>query len=304
MPIMNSANFPDIVEPVLNEAFDGIYKQRTPEWSAVFNTKQGTKRRFHEEVLVYGFDAAPEKGEGTEVLEDSGGTAYRVRFTYKTYAISFAMTEELIEDSEAMNIGSVYSRHMARAMLESKELVHADVFNRAETAGFELGDGVTMLSTAHPLAGGGTFSNTLAAAADLSEASLEELLVNQAKAVDERGLRINLKTNKIVIPPDLKFVAHRLLNSINQSGTANNDPNAIRSMGAIPSDATVLTRLTLTKSYFLLTDVEHGFLHFPRIGVSRKMEGDFKTGNMRYKSRERYALGLVDPRAVWGDLGL
>jgi hypothetical protein len=301
---MNSAQFPDIVEPVLNEAFDGVYNQATPEWSAVFETKKGLARRFHEVPVIYGFEAAPEKGEGTEILEDSGGTAYRVRFTYKTYAISFALTEELIEDGEHMSMGALYSRHMATAMTESKELTHADIFNRAETAGYELGDGKTLLATDHPLAGGGSFSNTLAAAADLSEASLEDLLIAQHKAVDERGNRIRLKTDKIVVPPDLKFVAYRLLNSINQAGTANNDINAIRAMGMIPSTPICMTRLTLSSSYFLITDAPHGFCHFPRAKIKRAMEGDFKTGNMRYKARERYAVGVVDPRSVWGDLGV
>jgi hypothetical protein len=304
MPIMNSAAFADVVEPILNEAFDGVYTQATPEWSEVFETRKGTPRRFHEEPVLYGFEAAPEKGEGAEILEDSGGIAYRTRYVYKTYAISFALTEELIEDGEHMSMGALYSRHMATAMTESKELVHADVFNRAETSGYELGDGVTMLNTAHPLAGGGTFANTLAVAADLSEAALEDLLILQGKAVDERGNRIRLRTKKIVVPVDLQFVAHRLLNSINQAGTANNDINAIRSMSVIPSAPCVMSRLTLAKSYFLITDAPHGFSHFPRAKIKRAMEGDFKTGNMRYKARERYTAGVGDPRAVYGDLGL
>lgn len=304
MPIMNSAAFVDVVEPILNEVFDGIYDQATPEWSQVFSTKKGTPRRFHEEPVMYGLEAAPEKGEGAEILEDSGGIAYRTRYVYKTYAISTAMTKELIEDGEHISMGRIYSEHMATAMTESKELVHADIFNRAETAGYELGDGVTLLNTAHPLAGGGTFANTLAAAADLSEASLEDLLILQGQAVDERGNRIRLKTKQIVVPVALQFVAYRLLNSINQAGTANNDINAIKGMGAIPSAPMVMSRLTLAGSYFLITDVSHGFSHFPRAKLSRAMEGDFKTDNMRYKCRERYAAGVGDPRAAYGDLGL
>jgi hypothetical protein len=301
---MNSANFPDIVEPVLNDAFDGVYNQATPEWSQVFMSKTGMKRRFHEEPVIFGFEAAPEKPEGTEVLEDSGGIAYRTRYTYKTYAISFALTEELVEDGEHMSMGAVFSKHMATAMIESKEIVHADIFNRAETAGYELGDGKTLLATDHPLAGGGSFSNTLAAAADLSEASLEDLLIQKGGAVDERGNRIRLNVTKIVVPTAQEFVAYRLLNSVNQAGTANNDINAIRAMGSIPSSPTVMTRLTLTSSYFLITDAPNGFCHFPRSKMKRAMEGDFKTGNMRYKARERYTAGVGNPRAVWGDLGV
>jgi hypothetical protein len=253
---------------------------------------------------MYGLEAAPEKPEGTAVLEDAGGIAYRTRLTYKTYAISSSITEELAEDSEAISMGSWIAQAMAMAMVETKEIVHADIFNRAETAGYELGDGVTMLSTSHPLAGGGTFANTLSAGLDLSEASLETLLILMMDAVDERGNAIRLNANQLVVPNENVFVATRLLASLNQPGTANNDVNAIRTMNALPNAPTRMTRITLDDSYFIVTDAEHGFCHIPRVPISRKMEGDFKTGNMRYKSRERYVGALVDPRGVFGDLGL
>ena len=304
MTIMTSAQFADLVEPVLNKAFDGRYKQATPEWSAVFKTKEGNKRRFHEVPMMFGLAAAPEKPEGTSILEDAGGIAYRTRLVYKTYAISSSLTEELVEDAEAISMGSWIAQAMAMAMVETKEIVHADIFNRAETAGYELGDGVTMLSTAHPLAGGGTFANTLAAGADMSEASLEELLILMMDSVDERGNNIRLRANQVVVPNENAFVAERLLASTQQPGTANNDVNAIRSMGVLPSKPTIMTRVVLDDSYFLITDAEHGFCHIPRVPISRKMEGEFRTGNQRYKSRERYVGALIDPRGVFGDLGI
>ena len=301
---MLSANFVNIVEPVYNTVFDGIYKDHPAEWSKVFKTMQGMKRRRHEEDVLYGFGAAIETGEGSNINYDEGGESYLATYTYKKYGLAFKISEELAEDGEHISVGTKYSRHLAISMNHTKELVHANILNRSETAGYEGGDGDTLLSTSHPLPGGGTYSNRLTTAANLSETSLEQLLIDISNAVNDRGLPVQLTGEYLVVPPALAFTAERLLKSQGRVGTADNDLNAIKSMGLVSKGWCKITRLTSSTRWFVTTDAPEGLKHLPRGGVKRGMEGDFETGNMRYKATERYAAGWTDARGIYGSAGV
>lgn len=300
---MNSAQFKDIVEPLLNKVFDGLYKQTEDEWTPIFKVEQGIQRRFQEDVVLAGFGVAQEKPEGTPFVYDNGGQAYTVPYVHKTYGLAFALTEELMEDGDHISIGRTYSEQLARSMKESKEIVHANILNRAFSNSFAGGDGVSLLNTAHPLFQGGTFSNKLSVAAQLSEASVEQLLIQIRNAVDERNKKISLKGRRLIVPPSLMFTAERILRSTLRSGTGNNDINAMKNMGMLPDGIHVMSRLTSATAYYIQTDALRGLMHYTRSAVRRGMEGDFETSSMRYKSRERYAAGWTDPRGLYGSEG-
>jgi hypothetical protein len=301
---MNSTMFSDLVEPILNKIFDGTYDAMQPEWSKIFDVEEGQKARFQETTLLYGFGLAVEKPEGTGIATDQGGISYRVRMIFRTFGLAFGLTEEMVEDSSTLNLGATFSKHLAKSMFETKEFVHADVFNRSGSNTFLLGDGQPLLSASHPLAVGGTWSNQLASPADISEAALEALITQIKTARDDRGLNIPLKAEDIIVSPGLWFDTLRILRSTLQSGTANNDPNVLRDTNTLPREPITLTRCTQTSGYWIKTNSPNGLKHYRRRAIKKGMEGDFDTGNMRYKATERYICGVENPRCIFGSLGI
>jgi hypothetical protein len=254
--------------------------------------------------MLSGFGAAPVKGEGTGVTFDDANEAYTARYNHETVAMAFSITEEAVEDNLYDRLASRYTRALARSMAHTKQVKAAAVLNNAFSAGaFAGGDGVALCATNHPLTNGGTFANEPATAADLNETSLEDSLITIAGFTDERGLIIALKGMKLIVPRQLQFVAERLMVSNLRVGTADNDTNALRSMGMLPDGYVVNDFLTDTDAFFIKTDAPNGFKHFERMALSTAMDPDFDTGNMRYKARERYSFGFSDPRAVFGSPG-
>lgn len=300
---MNSMQFRSVVEPLLNDVFDGIYDELPREYSQVFKMEKALPRRFQEDPIMAGFGAAVLKPEGTSVTYDAGKEAYRVRFVQKVYALAYAMTEELVEDGDHISIGTIYAEHLARAIDEAVEIVHANIFNNATSSSYPGGDTVSFLNASHPLAGGGTFSNTLATHADLSEASLEQLCIQIRTAVDERNKQIGLKPLKVVCSPTNEFNACRVLQSIGRPGTADNDPNAIRKLNRLAAEPVIITRLTTAKFYGIQTSAPRGLVSKWRRNVRRAMEGDFETGSMRHKASVRFECKHIDPRCFYGDTG-
>ena len=251
--------------------------------------------------MLSGFAGAPVKAEGAGVVFDQANETFTARYTHETIALAFAITEEAIEDNLYDRLAARYTRALARSMANTKQVKAANVLNNAQKAGVLGGDGVPLISASHPLATGGTFSNVLAVAADLNETSLEQSLIDIAGFVDERGLRIATTGRKMIIPKELQFTAERIMKSPMRTGTADNDINAVRSMGMVPEGYVINNFLTDTDSYFLLTDVPNGFKQFVRAPIKTAMEGDFDTGNVRFKARERYSFGFSDPRCVFGN---
>ena len=297
---MRSTDFRAIVEPILNEAFDGIYNQRADEWKQVFTEITGTPRAYHEEPVLFGFGAAPELPDGMPVTYQSGGVLFTKRYIYKVYGLAFALTKVLQEDGDHIRIGSTYSKHLAQSMLETKETLAANVLNRA-FATYLGGDGVSLSSAAHPILNG-TFSNLLTTSAALSQTSLEQMLIQVRNAVDNNGKRIRLQPKNLVIAPANVFQAEVLLKSVLRTGTANNDINPVKSMGVL-GDAAVVSRLTSTTAWWIQTDAPEGLKLVKRRGLVKAMEGDFETDSMRYKATERYDIGYTDPRAAFGTPG-
>lgn len=300
---MRSTDFRSIVEPILNEEFDGLYEQRADEWKQVFREQTGIARNYHEEPVLYGFGAAPELPDGTAVTYQSGGVLFIKRYVYGVYGLAFALTKVLIEDGDHIRIGQVYSRHLAQSMIETKETLCANVLNRAFNGAFVGGDGQPLCSSVHPIIGG-TFSNLLTVPAALSQTSLEQMLIQIRNAVDNNNKRIRLTPTQIVTGPSNVFQAEVLLKSPLRAGVANNDINPVKSMGMLAKGQANLSRITSTTSWFVQTDAPEGLKLMKRRGLERSMEGDFDTDSMRYKSTERYREGWTDPRAVWGTPGL
>jgi len=254
--------------------------------------------------MLSGFGAAPTKSEGGAVNFDDANEAYTARYNHETVALAFSITEEAIEDNLYDRLGSRYTRALARSMAHSKQVKAAAVLNTAFTGGATAGgDGVALCATNHPLTSGGTFANEPATAADLNETSLEDALINIAGFVDERGLKVALRGMKLLIPRQLQFVAERLMVSNLRVGTADNDTNALRSMGMLPNGYAVNDFLTDPDAFFIMTDAPRGMIHFERTPLSTNMEADFDTGNMRFKARERYSFGFSDPRCIFGSPG-
>jgi len=295
------------LEPGLNALFGMEYSRYEQEHTEIFD-QESSDRAFEEEVMLSGFGSAPVKSEGAGISYDTATEAYTSRYTHDTIALGFSITEEAIEDNLYDQLSSRYTKALARSMANTKQVKGADVLNTAfADAGLAGtnpgGDGVSLINTQHPLAVGGTFSNRLATDADLNETSLEQSLIDIAAFVDERGLKIAVQGRKMIIPKELQFTADRLMNSVLRTGTADNDINAIRNMGMIPEGYVVNHFLTDTGAFYIKTDAPNGLKHFVRTPMSTNMEGDFDTGNVRYKARERYSFGFSDPRGIFGTSG-
>jgi hypothetical protein len=290
------------LEPGLNALFGQEYKRYAEEHTDLFDTET-SDRAFEEELLTYGFGTAPVKREGEGVAYDSAGEAWTARYTHETIALAFAITEEAIEDNLYDKLSSRYTKSLSRSMAHSKQVKAAAVYNNAFSSSFVGGDGKELLATDHPLAAGGTWANEPTTAADLNETSLEQAIIDIAAFVDDRGIKINLSASKLIIPVALMFTAERILNSNLRVGTSDNDANALKNMGMFSGGATVNHYLTDPDAWFIRTDCPNGLKHFNRVGMKTGMEGDFDTGNVRYKARERYSFGWSDPRALYGSPG-
>jgi len=290
------------LEPGLNALFGLEYKQYENQSAEIYTT-ESSDRAFEEEVMLSGFAQAQVKPEGAGVTYDNAQETFTARYTNETIALAFAITEEAIEDNLYDRLASRYTKALARSMAQTKQVKAVNPLNNGMPGGsFTSGDGVTLFNTAHPTLAG-SFQNTLTTAADLNETSLEQSMIDIAALTDERGLKIAAKAVKMIIPSALQFTAERLMASAGRVGTADNDINAIRSMGMIPQGYSVNNFLTDTDAFFITTDVPNGMKHFERTPLSTKMEGDFDTGNVRYKARERYVFGVSDPRGIFGSPG-
>jgi hypothetical protein len=287
----------------MNECFDGVYDQRTDEWSRVFREQDGIPRNYHEEPVLYGFGAAPQLPDGTPVSYQQGGVLFLQRYIYNVYGLAFALTKVLVEDGDHIRIGQVYARHLAQSLIETKETLCANILNRAFNSSFPGGDGVSLISTAHPIVNG-TFSNQLATAANLSQTSLEQMLIQVRQAVDNNGKKIRLVPRQLVVAPGNVFQAEVLLKSVLRSGSANNDLNPVKSIGLLDEGAAVISRLTSATAFFIQTDAPEGMKLMMRRKLEKTMEGDFETDSMRYKATERYIPGFTDPRAMYGTPGV
>jgi hypothetical protein len=290
------------LEPGLNALFGLEYARYDNEAAEIYET-ESSERAFEEEVMLSGFGSAPVKSEGSAISFDDAQEAYTARYTMETIALAFSITEEAIEDNLYDRLASRYTKALARSMSNTKQVKGAATLNNAFDSNFVGGDGLELCSTAHVLVNGNTFRNEPSTAADLNETSLENGLIDIAAFVDERGLKVSVRGTKMVVPAALQFVADRLLESTLRPGTADNDVNAVRNMGMLPQGYVVNHYLTDTDAWFLKTDTPRGFVHFERLAMSTKMEGDFDTGNVRFKARERYSFGYSDPRCVYGSPG-
>jgi hypothetical protein len=300
---MRSTDFRSIVEPILNEAFDGVYDQRADEWKQVFREERGIPRNYHEEPVLFGFGAAPELPDGTAVTYQSGGVLFIKRYQYKVYGLAFALTKVLVEDGDHIRIGQTYAKHLAQSLVETKETNSANILNRAFNGAYLGGDGKSLVASDHPIING-SFSNQLSTAAALSQTSLEQILIQIRNAVDNSGKRIRLNPEKLVVSPSNVFQAEVLLKSVLRTGTGNNDINPVKSMGLLDGGQANLSRLTSTTAWWVETDAPEGLKLMMRRSLEKSMEGDFETDSMRFKSTERYDLGWTDPRAVYGTPGV
>jgi hypothetical protein len=288
--------------PGLNALFGMEYARYGEEHKEIYETET-SERSFEEETKLSGFSAAPVKNEGSAIAYDNAQEAWSTRYTHETIALGFSITEEAIEDNLYDSLSSRYTKSLARAMAYTKQVKAAAVLNNGFSSSYPGGDGVSLFNTNHPLISGGVNSNTPSTQVDLNETSLEAAVIQIAAWTDERGLLIAAKPKKMIVPPNLMFVAKRLLDTELRVSTADNDINAIKQMGAIPEGYTVNHFLTDTNAWFLTTDVPNGLKHFVRTPLSNSMDGDFDTGNVRYKARERYSFGWSDPLGMWGSSG-
>jgi len=288
--------------PGLNALFGLEYAKYGEEHKEIYET-ESSERSFEEETKLSGFAAAPVKNEGSAIAYDNAQEAFTARYTHETIAMGFAITEEAVEDNLYDSLSSRYTKALARGMAYTKQVKAAFILNNAFTGGPTYGDGVVLCSTSHPLVSGGVNSNTPSTASDLNETSLENAVIQIAAWTDERSLLIAAKPKKLVIPPALQFVATRLLETELRVSTADNDINALKNNGSIPEGYCINHYLTDTNAWFLLTDVPNGLKHFIRTPMSTGMDGDFDTGNVRYKARERYSFGVSDPLGIFGSPG-
>lgn len=287
--------------PGLNALFGLEYAKYEDEHAEIYDT-ENSERSFEEEVKLSGFGAAPVKSEGASIAFDTAQESFTARYSHETVAMGFSITEEAMEDNLYDSLSARYTKALARAMAYTKQVKAASLLNTGFTT-FRSGDGVTLFNTAHPTVSGNTNSNSLAVPADLNETSLEQAVIDIAAFVDERGLLIAARPRKLIVPPALMFVATRLLETQLRTGTADNDTNALRVMGAIPGGYSVNHYLTDNDAFFLTTDVPNGMKHFVRVAMQTAMEGDFDSGNVRYKARERYSFGTSDPLGMYGSPG-
>jgi len=288
--------------PGLNALFGLEYARYGEEHKEIYETET-SERSFEEETKLSGFSAAPVKNEGSAIAYDNAQEAWTARYNHETIALGFSLTEEAIEDNLYDSLSARYTKGLARAMAYTKQVKAAAVINNGFTSGYNGGDGVVLFSTAHPLISGGTNSNRPSTGADLNETSLENAVIQIAAWTDERGLLIAAKPRKLIVPPALQFVATRLLETSLRVGTTDNDINALKNNGSIPEGYTQNHFLTDTNGWYLTTDVPNGMKHFVRTPLSNGMDGDFDTGNVRYKSRERYSFGWSDPLGMFGSPG-
>jgi hypothetical protein len=288
--------------PGLNALFGMEYKTYGEEHKEIYETET-SERSFEEETKLAGFSAAPVKNEGAAIAYDNAQEAWTARFNHETIAMGFSITEEAMEDNLYDSLSARYTKSLARAMSYTKQVKAASILNNGFNASFTYGDGQALFSTAHPLVSGGFNSNRPATAADLNETSLEAAVIQIAGWTDERGLLIAAKPRKLIVPPQLQFVATRLLETSLRVGTADNDINALKNNGSIPEGYTVNHFLTDTNAWFLKTDVPNGLKHFVRVPLATSMDADFETGNSRYKARERFSFGVSDPLGMFGSPG-
>ena len=288
--------------PGLNALFGMEYATYGEEHKELFEVET-SERSFEEETKLSGFSAAPVKSEGSGIQYDNAQEAWTARYNHETIALGFSLTEEAIEDNLYDSLSKRYTKSLARAMAYTKQVKGASVINNGFSAAVTGGDGVAMFSTAHPLVNGASNSNTFTTQADLNETSLEAAVIQIAAWTDERGLLIAAKPRKLVVPPGLMFVAKRLLDTELRVGTTDNDINALKAMGSVPEGYKVNHFITDSNSWYLLTDVPNGLKHFVRTPLANSMDGDFDTGNVRYKSRERYSFGWSDPLGAFGSAG-
>lgn len=287
--------------PGLNALFGLEYKKYEDEHAEIYET-ENSERSFEEEVKLSGFGAAPVKNEGSAISYDNAQEAFTARYNHETIAMGYAITEEAMEDNLYDSLSSRYTKALARAMAYTKQVKAAYPLNAGFSA-YQSGDGVSLFSTSHPLVSGGVNSNRPSVGVDLNETSLEAAVIQIAEWTDERGLLIAARPRKLIVPPDLMFVAQRILATELRPATADNDINALRSMGVVPEGFSVNHYLTDTNAWFLMTDVPNGMKHFVRAPLETSMDGDFDTGNVRYKARERYSFGVSDPLGIWGSPG-
>ena len=287
--------------PGLNALFGLEYEKYENEHAEIYET-ESSERSFEEEVKLSGFGAAPVKPEGSSISFDSAQESYTARYNHETVAMGFSITEEAVEDNLYDSLSARYTKALARAMAYTKQTKAAALLNTGVDT-FQSGDGVTLFNTAHPTVQGGNNANRLSTDADLNETSLEQAVIDIAAFVDERGLLIAARPRKLIVPPALMFVATRLLQSEMRTGTSDNDINALVNNGSIPEGFRVNHYLTDTDAFFLITDVPNGMKHFERTPMTTQMDGDFDTGNVRYKARERYSFGVSDPLGIYGSPG-
>jgi hypothetical protein len=288
--------------PGLNALFGLEYARYGEEHKEIYET-ESSERSFEEETKLSGFSAAPVKNEGSAISYDNAQEAWTARYTHETIALGFSITEEAIEDNLYDSLSARYTKALARAMAYTKQVKAAAILNNGWSSSYTYGDGKPLFSTSHPLVSGGVNSNTPSTQADLNETSLENAVIQIAAWTDERGLLIAAKPRKLIVPPNLMFVATRLLETELRTATNNNDINAIKNNGSIPEGYTVNHFLTDTNGWFLTTDVPNGLKHFVRTPLQNSMDGDFDTGNVRYKARERYSFGVSDPLGIFGSQG-
>ena len=288
--------------PGLNALFGLEYAKYGEEHKEIFETET-SERSFEEETKLSGFSAAPVKNEGAAIAYDNAQEAWTARYQHETIALGFSITEEAIEDNLYDSLSARYTKALARSMAYTKQIKAANVLNIGFNSSFPGGDGVELFSTAHPLVSGGTNSNEPSTPADLNETSLEAAVIQISLWTDERGLLIAAKPRKLIVPPQLQFVSTRLLETELRVGTADNDINALKNNGSIPGGYSINHYLTDTNAWFLTTDVPNGLKHFVRTPLQNSMDGDFDTGNVRYKARERYSFGFSDPLGIFGSPG-
>lgn len=301
---INRAQLKKQLQEGLNAVFGLEYKSYPEQWKDIFVSSTEGKKAYVEDVLMTGFGAAPVKGEGAGVAYDSAAESYVSRYLFETIALAFAVTEEAIEDELYGTLGSKMSKALAKSLQHTKNVKGANILNYAMTSAYTGGDGKVLLAVDHPLQSGGSGKNTLDTQADLSETSLEDMFVRMGQCVDDRGLPMPVAAKKLIVPVDSQFIAQRLLKSEGRVGTGDNDLNAIRSMGLLTGGYSVNNFVTDNDSWFLTTDVADGLKMIQRLAMKTNMEGEFESGNMRYRARERYVFGWSDWRGVFGSMGI
>jgi hypothetical protein len=299
---INRAQLVKELEPGLNALFGLEYNRYENEHEEIFDTET-SERAFEEEVMLSGFGEAPVKGEGSSVSYDYAQETFTARYSHETIALAFSLTEEAIEDNLYDTLSSRYTRALARSMSQTKQIKAANVLNNGFNSSFPGGDGKELFATNHPTLTAGDQANEPTTAADLNETSLENAMIDISQFKDERGLKVNVQARKLIVPPQLQFVADRLLNTQLRVATSDNDINALKNMGMLPDGYVVNHFLTDTDAFFIKTDSPNGMKHFVRSPIKTGMEGDFETGNVRYKARERYSFGFSDWRGMYGSPG-